>query len=90
MDQRTRERLPVLPILVRTANDRRLSAARLLAAAEPGAVIDGSNGILRKAVTPKAIGRIVWAENMATGKRRNLSYEEVRRSGRSRPSRSCA
>ena len=34
MDQRTRERLPVLPVLVRTANDRRLAAARLLAAAQ--------------------------------------------------------
>ncbi|WP_245673051.1 site-specific integrase [Nocardia lijiangensis] len=63
----------------RTANDRRLSAARLLAVAEatePGAVIDGSNGALRKAVVPNAIGRIVWAEDIATGKRRNLSYEE--------------
>ncbi|MFR9749416.1 tyrosine-type recombinase/integrase [Nocardia sp. 004] len=79
MDQRTRERLPVLPVLVRTANDRRLSAARLLKAAyiaEPGAVIDGTNGTLRKAVVPKSIGRIVWAEDVATGKRRNLSYEE--------------
>jgi hypothetical protein len=79
MDQRTRERLPVLPVLVRTANDRRLAAARLLAAAqatEPGAVIDGTNGVLRKAVAPKAIGRLVWAEDVATGKRRNLSYED--------------
>lgn len=79
MDQRTRERLPVLPVLVRTANDRRLAAAGLLAAAqatEPGAVIDDSDRALRKAVAPKAIGRLVWAENVATGKRRNLSYEE--------------
>lgn len=78
MDQRTRERLPVLPVLIRTANDRRLVAARLLAAAqatEPGAVIDGSDGTLRKAVAPKAIGRLVWAEDIATGKPRNLSYE---------------
>lgn len=33
MDQCTRERLPVLQMVVRTANDRRLGAARLLAAA---------------------------------------------------------
>ncbi|WP_328401834.1 hypothetical protein [Nocardia sp. NBC_00403] len=46
------------------------------AATEPGAVIDGTNGTLRKAVVPKAIGRIVWAEDIVTGKRRNLSYEE--------------
>ncbi|WP_435832984.1 site-specific integrase [Nocardia vinacea] len=79
MDQRTRERLPVLPALVRTAHDRRLATARLLAAAElaePGAVIDGTDGALRKAVAPKAIGRLVWAEDVVTGKRRNLSYEK--------------
>jgi hypothetical protein len=82
MDQRTRERLPLLPVLVRTANERRLVAARLLATAqatEPDAVIDGTNGTLRKALAPKAIGRYVWAEDIATGKRRNLSYEEEER-----------
>jgi integrase-like protein len=79
MDQRTRERLPVLPVLVRTANDRRLATARLLAAAQttaPGEVIDGTDGSLRKAIVPKAIGRLVWAEDLVTGKRRNLSYED--------------
>ncbi|HET9566410.1 MAG TPA: site-specific integrase [Mycobacterium sp.] len=79
MDQRTRERLPVLPVLVSTANDRRLAAAGLLAAAqaaEPGAVIDGTHGVLRKAFAPKAIGRFVWADDVTTGKRRNLSYDE--------------
>jgi hypothetical protein len=79
MDQRTRERLPVLPVLARTANDRRLAAARLLTTAqatEPGSVIAGTDGTLRKAVAPNAIGRLIWAENVATSKRRNLSYEE--------------
>ncbi|WP_228000753.1 site-specific integrase [Nocardia australiensis] len=79
MDQRTRERLPVLPVLVATVNDRRLAAAGLLAAAqtaEPGAIIDGTHGKLRKAFVPNAIGRFVWAEEVTTGKRRNLSYEE--------------
>ncbi|MGW0249869.1 hypothetical protein ACWDYH_24905 [Nocardia goodfellowii] len=79
MDQRTRERLPVLPVLVSTVNDRRLAAAGLLAAAqtaEPGAIIEGTAGNLRKAVVPNAIGRFVWAEEVSTGKRRNLSYEE--------------
>lgn len=64
MDQRTRERLPVLPTLVHTANGRRAAAARLLAraeATEPGEVIDGTNGTLRKAITRKATGRHVWA-----------------------------
>jgi integrase len=45
-------------------------------AAGPGEVIDGTDGTLRKAVAPKAIGRLVWAEDLATGKRRNLSYED--------------
>ena len=79
MDQRTRERLPVLPVLVRTANERSLAAARLLASAhatEPGSVIEGTNGTLRKAVAPKAIGRHVWAEDITIGRRRNLSYED--------------
>lgn len=79
MDQRTRERLPVLPVLVRTANDRRLAAARLLSAAQataPGQVIDGTAEKLRKAIVPKAIGRFVWAEDVTTGKRRNLSLDD--------------
>ncbi len=79
MDQRTRERLPVLPVLVRTAGDRRAVAARRLQAAretEPGALIPDTNATLRRAVAPKATGRHVWAEDTATGKRRNLSYEE--------------
>jgi integrase len=79
MDQRTRERLPVLPALVHTANERRLAAARLLVSAQatgPGEVIDGTNGALRKAITPKATGRHIWATDHTTGKRRNLSFDE--------------
>jgi integrase len=79
MDQRTRERLPVLPVLTRTAADRKTSAARRMQAARatpPGEVIEGTGGTLRRAVAPKANGRHVWAEDTATGKRRNLSYEE--------------
>jgi integrase len=79
MDQRTRERLPVLPVLVRTANQRRRTAQQFLQAAEqtsPGTLIPSSNAKLRKALVPKAIGRHVWAEDTATGKRRNLSYED--------------
>src|SRR4029078_11606051 len=41
MDQRSRERLPVLPVLVRTANDRRRAAARLLAAAQAAGAGEG-------------------------------------------------
>jgi hypothetical protein len=81
MDQRTRERLPVLPVLVRTANERRQGAARRLHAATatpPGALIPDTDGSLRRAVmaTSKVNGRSVWAEQLATGNRRNLTYEE--------------
>jgi hypothetical protein len=79
MDQRTRERLPVLPVLTRTAAERKTAAARRLQAArqtQPGAVIEGTGGTLRRAVAPKANGRHVWAQDTGTGKRRNLSYEE--------------
>ena len=78
MDQRTRERLPVLPVLTRTAAERKTAARRLQAAREtgPGMIIPGTGGTLRRAVTPKANGRHVWAEDTATGKRRNLTYEE--------------
>ena len=79
MDQRTRERLPVLPVLARTAADRKNATARQLQAAittPPGESIEGTGGTLRKAVAPTANGRHVWAEDTATGKRRNLSYEE--------------
>ena len=79
MDQRTRERLPVLPVLARTAADRRNATARHLRAAmttPPGEIIEGTGGTLRRALAPKANGRHVWAEDTATGKRRNLSYEE--------------
>ena len=81
MDQRTRERLPVLPVLVRSANERRLDAARRLHAATatpPGALIPDTDATLRRAVmaTSKVNGRSVWAEEVATGNRRNLTYEE--------------
>ncbi len=79
MDQRTRERLPVLPVLARTAADRRNATARHLQAAmttPPGEIIEGTGGTLRRAVTPTANGRHMWAEDTAAGKRRNLTYEE--------------
>jgi integrase len=79
MDARTRERLPVLPVLTRSAAERKTAAARRLQAAiatSPGQVIEDTGGTLRRAVTPTANGRHVWAEDTASGKRRNLSYEE--------------
>ncbi len=42
----------------------------------PGEIIEGTGGTLRRAVTPTANGRHMWAEDTAAGKRRNLTYEE--------------
>ena len=69
----------MLPALVHTANQRRLEAAQRLQAArdtEPGAVIPGTDGVLRRRIAPKAIGHMIWAEHVPSGRRRNLSYEE--------------
>lgn len=79
MDQRTRERLPVLPVLARTSHERRLAAERRLRAAQGtqhGELILGTNGALRRAIAPTSIGRHVGAEDTAAGKRRNLTHED--------------
>lgn len=79
MDQRTRERLPVLPVLTRAAAERKTATAsrlRAALAAPPGEIIEGTGGTLRRAVAPTANGRRVRAEDPAAGKRRNLSHEE--------------
>lgn len=79
MDARTRERLPVLPVLSGTADRRRQAAAELLQAARataPGALIPGTDGTLRRATTAKAAGHLTWAEETMSGRRRNLTYEE--------------
>jgi integrase len=79
MDQRTRERLPVLPALVaaagaeRSATAQRLRAAR---AARPGEQFTAAGQTLTRP-TGGAGGRI-WAEDPATGKRRDLEAEERR------------
>ncbi|MGW1755064.1 hypothetical protein [Streptomyces mirabilis] len=79
MDQRTRERLPVLPVPADTVDRRRRAAAELLAAAEhtrPGDLIPNTAGALRRAVAPKAAGHLTRAEEISTGRRRNLTNEE--------------
>ena len=78
MDQRTRTRLPVLPALVRTAETgRRITRERLEAAlaAAPGQVIRAHGAALVR--RPGQAGR-VYSTDLATGKRRDLTYEEER------------
>jgi len=80
MDARTREQLPVLPALVRSAAQQHASAVTLLQAARctrPGdAITAPGTALVRPAVTSAAVN--VWADDPATGKRRNLTAEEDR------------
>jgi integrase len=80
MDARTRERLPVLPVLVRSAARQHADAGTLLRAARgtrPGDVITTPGAALVRSVT-KTTAVSVWADDPATGKRRNLTAEEDR------------
>jgi hypothetical protein len=80
MDARTRERLPVLPVLIRCAAQQHAGAAALLHAARdarPGDLITAAGQTLARAATCTT-SATVWAEDLATGQRRNLSAEEDR------------
>jgi hypothetical protein len=79
MDQRTRERLPVLPALVRTVEQRRRRATERLQAAqatEPGGTFTAGGADYRRPIMPNAGGTRIWAEDLATGTRHNLTFEE--------------
>jgi integrase len=78
MDQRTRERLPVLPALVAAADQsRKEAAARLEAAraARPGDLFTAGGATLRRSRLSVPSSR-TWAEDPGTGKRRDLGMEE--------------
>jgi hypothetical protein len=81
MDQRTRERLPILPTLVRHVHTRRVQAAALLGDAQqttPGATFTSAGVHWRRCTTGKDSARI-WAEEPSgAGKRRDLTGEEDR------------
>jgi integrase len=79
MDARTRERLPVLPVLVRTAARSRDDAQALLAAARqagPGQEFTAAGQTLIRTVRPHGDPRNVWARDPATGTYRQLGREE--------------
>ncbi len=82
MDQRTRERLPVLPALVASAGaQRRASRERLgaAAAAEPGQAFTAGGQTLRRPVMVGGSRNVrTWADAPGTGKRRDLTLEEHR------------
>lgn len=78
MDQRTRERIPVLPALIANVECARRQAAELLEAARNarrGEEFNAAGLKLRRLVTTRPTPRI-WAEDPVTGKRRDLTREE--------------
>ena len=77
MDARTRERLPVLPVLARTVYERRKNAAALLEAArraQPGEAFTAASQTLTRSVTKSA--RKTWADDPGAGRRRDLGLED--------------
>ncbi len=81
MDQRTRERLPVLPLLVKTAQDRLELASRRLRAAQSvdtGQYFDIDGRRWHRPVLARNLPMtpVVWAVDPDTGKRRDLATEE--------------
>ncbi|XVU27919.1 tyrosine-type recombinase/integrase [Actinoplanes sp. CA-054009] len=79
MDARTRERLPVLPILTRSVDQHRRDAAALLDAARrtpPGESFTAAGQTLTRIDPPRSASTKVWATDSATGQRRDLGHEE--------------
>jgi integrase len=78
MDARTRERLPALPALAAAADRNRTDAAARLATARataPGETFTAGSQQLRRALLAHPSPR-TWAEEPATGERRDLTREE--------------
>ena len=81
MDQRTRERLPVLPALAAWAEAERTAAARRLQAAAStaaGVMFTSGAQTLRRAVMKTETTGRTWADDPVTGRRRDLTFEEHR------------
>ncbi|MQA12566.1 MAG: tyrosine-type recombinase/integrase [Pseudonocardiaceae bacterium] len=80
MDARTRDRLPVLPALLRSLDERRKSTQALLHAgrrAQPGqAFTDAGTTLTRSVLGERSTSDRVLADDPDTGKRRDLSREE--------------
>jgi len=79
MDQRTRERMPILPVLVTAVDAERKAAAERLRAAQdtaPGEQFTATGQTLRRAKTVHASVGKIWADDPDTGKRRDLTLEE--------------
>ena len=81
MDQRTRERLPVLPaLLARVQGERVASAARLATAhaTTPGDTFTDAGRLHRRAALNSGPAARVWVEDPDTGTRQDLTGQEDR------------
>ncbi|TMR88522.1 site-specific integrase [Nonomuraea basaltis] len=79
MDQRTRERLPLLPVLAGTVNQHRLTSAVLLEAARrtpPGSIFTVEEQTLLRLSTPTAYTGSIWAATPDGGPRLDLTKQE--------------
>ena len=79
MDARTRERLPVLPVLVRSTDQWRRDTQELLAAARdtpPGQRFTAAGQTLIRSVRPHADPANMWSNDPDTGQQRLLNREE--------------
>jgi len=79
MDARTRERLPVLPVLVEHVNRERGNARTLLDAgrqARPGDTFAAAGRTLVRATTPHGRADKIWADDPTSGTRHDLTLEE--------------
>ena len=79
MDQRTRERIPVLPALLATVDAGRQAAAERLHAAEataPGQLFTAAGETLRRPARAHASAGRTWAQDPGSGKHRDLTLEE--------------
>jgi hypothetical protein len=81
MDQRTRERLPVLPVLTAAVDKARREARTRLdtaAATTPGESFTIAGDTLHRPVLSKNASVRIWAEDPASSHRRDLILEEHR------------
>jgi integrase len=79
MDARTRQRLPVLPVLVRVTDQWRIDTGARLAAARqapPGEEFTAAGQTLTRFLRPHGAADKIWADDPATGERRLLNREE--------------
>jgi len=81
MDQRTRERLPVLPALTGWVDRERATTAAVLHAARnttPGELFTAGGVTLRRSVMKTQTTGRIWAEHPDSGQRHDVSFEEHR------------